>query len=262
MTPKRVVIMMLIGMLLCMQGWSESDASKKGVVTYADGQVKRKTVDVENWQNAPVNTEVLSGDKVRTYIDSRAEVDLAELDIIRLAPRTVIDIVRLYEETKEKKLKTSISIEEGELWANVHQVEASTEFDISAPVAAAAITGTILSMDVGEDSTTRLKVYEGEVHLKRKPQQLFKPTQTGSLKPTQIQGPTQVQGPKEVSAEVWVKIVKAMQQITVSKDGEIVNFGGFSPQDAEEQSPWVKWNHELDQRRLYNLKKRFEEMQK
>jgi len=249
--------------ILCVFIWShaksESQDAKKGVVTYVDGQVKRKSSDLENWQNAPVNTEVLSGDKVRTYIDSRAELDLSELDVIRLAPRTVIDIVRLYEETKEKKVKTNISVEQGQLWANVHPVEANTEFDISAPVAAAAITGTVLRLDVDEDSTTTLKVYKGEVQLRRQPQQLLKPMQTGSLKPTQIQGPSQVQGPKEVTADEWIKIIKAMQQITVSKNGEIINFGGFSIQDKDEQSPWIRWNHELDNRRLQNLQQRLRE---
>ncbi|MBN2104408.1 FecR domain-containing protein [bacterium] len=259
MMKKCVLSMMLICLLVSVQAWTDTQDAKKGVVTYVDGQVKRKSGDLEDWKNALVNTEVLSGDKVRTYIDSRAEVDLSELDIIRLAPRTVIDIVRLYEETKEKKIKTNISVEQGELWANVNPVKANTEFDISAPVAAAAITGTILRMNVNEDSTTQLKVYEGEVQLRRQPQQLLKPMQTGSLKPTQIQGPTQVQGPKEVSVEEWVKIVKAMQQITVSKNGEIINFGGFSVQDKEEQSPWIKWNHELDNRRLQNLRERLKE---
>ena len=241
---KRNYWILIISLICFIQGRTGSVDEKKGLVTYSDGQVKRKAAAVENWQNAPVNTEVLSGDKVRTYIDSRAELDLAALDIIRLAPRTTIDIVRLYEETKEKKVKTSIAIEEGELWANVHEVEASTEFDISAPVAAAAITGTILRLNVAADSTTQLKVYEGEVQIR---------------KPQQIQGPTQVQGPREVTAEEWVKIVKAMQQITISQEGEIINFSGFSLQDEVEQTPWVKWNHELDNRRLQQLKDRLME---
>ncbi|MCK4495497.1 MAG: hypothetical protein KAU91_04060, partial [Candidatus Aminicenantes bacterium] len=74
---------------------SEYDSKKKGIVTYADGQVKRRPVEKEGWETAPVNTDILSGDKVRTYRRSRAELNLAQLDIIRLAPRTIIDIVRL-----------------------------------------------------------------------------------------------------------------------------------------------------------------------
>ena len=94
----------MVGFLFGGQSQDPAD-DKKGVVTYADGQVKRKTNDTENWEKAPVNTDVYSGDQVRTYRQSRAELDLAKLDIVRLAPRTVIDIIKLYLETKEKKVQ-------------------------------------------------------------------------------------------------------------------------------------------------------------
>lgn len=250
-------------LIFLIAGWlvSAEETAKKGTVTYADGEVKRQAIAAESWLNAPVNTEVITGDRVRTYRESRAELDLAQLDVIRLAPRTTIQVDKLYEETKEKKIQTSIKLEEGDLWASVHEVEASTNFDISAPVAAAAITGTILSLSVDEDSTTQLKVYKGEVEIRRLPQQLLKPQKTGggSLAPTQIQGPTQVQGPKEVTADEWIKIVKTMQQITIDPQGRIVNFSGFSPKDPSEMTDWVKWNHELDRRRMENLMQRMKE---
>jgi hypothetical protein len=220
---------------------------KKGLVTYADGQVKKSVTVEETWLNAPVNTEVLSGDRVRTYRESRAELNFAQLDVIRLAPKTTIHISKLYEENKEKKIQTAINIEEGELWAAVHQVEATTDFDISAPIAAAAITGTVLRMKVGEDTTTQLKVYEGEVKIRNKPQTLV--PQTRSLVPHEVPGPYQIPGPQEVTVEEWFFIIQAMQQITIDKKGTVVSKGDFSNADAEEQSDWVKWNQERDQER-------------
>lgn len=227
---------------------------KKGIVTFADGQVKRNPLASEQWLSADVNTQILGGDKVRTYQDSRAELDLASLDIIRLAPRTIIDVIKLYEETKDQKLKTSIHIEEGEIWASVHEIDVNTDFDISAPVAAAAITGTVLRMKVNPDSTTQLKVYKGEVQISRKPEGMTKPVENKSLAPTQVPGPTQVQGPREVTVDEWVKIVKAMQQITIDKKGQVLSYSGFSVTDPEESNDWVQWNHHLDQRRVERLK--------
>ena len=221
------------------------DEEKKGLVTYADGQVKKSATAEALWENAPVNTEILSGDKIRTYRESRAELNLAQLDMIRIAPKTTIQITKLYEEDKEKKIQTSINLEEGELWAAVHQVEATTDFDISAPVAAAAITGTVLRMKVGDDTTTQLKVYEGEVKIRNKPQALVKEAPR-SLKPYQIPGPTEIPGPQEVSVEQWFYIIQAMQQITIDKKGAVVSQGDFSEQDKDEQSDWVKWNEARD----------------
>lgn len=231
-----------------------TNTQKKGLVTYADGQVKRKATQDMDWENAPVNTEVLSGDQMRTYRQSRAELNLAELDVVRLAPRTIIDIVKLYEETKDKQVETAIHLEQGELWASVHKVEADTKFDITAPISAAAITGTTLRLNVAEDTTTQLKVYEGEVKIKNRPQQLA-PTRSKSLQPHEVPGPTEVPGPHEVTVEQWFHIIKTMQQITIDKKGNVVSVGDFTDKDADENSDWVQWNKDLDQRRLNNLKK-------
>ena len=224
---------------------------KKGVVTYADGQVRRKTSDTENWEYAPVNTDVYSGDQVRTYRQSRAELDLAKLDIVRLAPRTVIDIIKLYLETKEKKVQTLIKVVKGEVWASVHEVEMDTQFDISAPLTAAAITGTVLRMNVAEDSTTQLKVYEGEVKITNAPQKVnLIPKQ---IEPYEVPGPHEIPGPREVSAEEWMYIVKSMQQITVNSRGQVVSTGSFQRDDDDEKSDWVKWNQKRDIQRQERL---------
>ena len=235
-----------------------NENEKKGVVTYVDGQVKRKAVDQEEWQSAPVNTEVVTGDKVRTYRKSRAELDIAKLDIIRLAPRTIIDILKLYEETKEKKIKTAIHLEEGELWAAVHEIEVETEFDISAPIAAAAITGTVLRMNVGADTTTQLKVYKGEVKITNAPQK--KNLQPQSIVPQEVPGPQEIPGPHEVTLDEWVYIVRAMQQITIAANGTVVSKGSFSTEDSDEKSSWIEWNKQRDKSRFQ--KKRWYEIWK
>ncbi len=220
------------------------EEEKKGVVTYADGQVRRKPIDIENWENAPVNTEVLTGDKVRTYRESRAELNLAQLDIIRLAPRTIIDVIKLYQETKDKKVETEINLESGEIWASVHEIEVETQFDISSPITAAAITGTHLRMKVDEDSATQLKVYTGEVRITNAPQR--DDLTPRSLVPQEIEGPHEVPGPYEVTVEEWVYIVASMQQITIGRDGRVVSMGQFTSEDEDEKDEWVIWNQGRD----------------
>ena len=224
---------------------------KKGIVTYTDGQVKKSLTIEETWLDAPVNTEILTGDRVRTYRESRAELNLARLDVIRLAPRTTIHVSKLYEESKEKKIQTAIHLEEGDLWASIHQVEAATEFDISAPIAAAAITGTVLRMKVKEDTTTQLKVYEGEVKIRNRPQALV--PQQRSLAPHEVPGPYEIPGPREVTVEEWFYIIQAMQQITIDKKGAVVSRSDFSLEDAEEQSDWVTWNRQRDRRKTKRI---------
>jgi len=232
--------------LLSAAAGEQADQNRKGIVTYIDGQVRRKAIHLEEWTSAPVNTEILSGDKVRTFSESRAELDLAQLDIIRLAPRTEVDIIRLYEETREKQVSTQIHLAEGEIWGAVGKIEAETEFDVSAPIAAAAITGTVFRLKVETDSTTQLKVYSGEVRITnaidKKEPAIHSPI------PRQIEGPRQIAPPHEVSVEEWMVIIQSMQQVTIDKQGRIVSQGSFSHKDKDEKDPWVLWNKKRDEK--------------
>jgi hypothetical protein len=245
----------LPALLLLTDGRLSGVEEKKGIVAYAEGEVKKQPPASEMWENAPVKSAVNTGEKVRTYQMSRAELELVQLDVIRLAPKTTVLLDRLYEETKDKKLATNIRVEQGEIWASVHEVNAETDFDISAPVAAAAITGTVLRMSVRGDSTTTLKVYKGEVKITNAPERTdLAPTPVG--KPVQVEGPHAIQGPHAVTLDEWVYIVKSMQQITIDPKGVVLSMGQFSKKDADEQSDWVQWNRrreEFRQRRLQNL---------
>ncbi len=217
---------------------------KKGMLKYKDGQVRKKEITSEDWQPAEVNSTVLSGDRVRTYQRSRAELELMELDLIRMAPETIIDVVKLYEETKNKETETKIALQKGDLWAKIKEKDKTTKFDISAPVAVAAITGTILRMGVTADSSTQLKVYHGEVKITNAPE---KTDLTPKLiKPYEVPGPYQVPGPHEVSMEEWVYIVRDMQKIILDKQGRVMQVSGFNASDKNEQSAWVKWNRQRD----------------
>ena len=217
---------------------------KKGLVTYTDGRVKKKQITEEEWQNAAKDTTVLGGDRVRTFQRSRAELELLQLDVIRMAPETIIDIIKLYEETKQKIKETQISMEKGDIWANINKKKGDTKFGISAPVAVAAITGTVLRIGVDTDSTTELKVYNGEVQITNAPEKT-------DLTPKRIEvhevpGPYEVPGPHEVSMEEWVYIVKNMQKIIIDNKGQVKEVGEFRKTDQDEKTDWVKWNLERD----------------
>ena len=227
------------------------ETSPSGLVTYVDGTLKKKYSQTPDWVAAAKDTTVISGEKVRTFQNSRAELELMGEDIIRLAPRTVIDIIKLFEETKEQKDQTSINVEEGELWAMVGSVEAGAEFDLSTPVAGAAITGTIFRVAVDEDSSTELKVYKGEVQISNNPDNPnLTPEVLPHKQPKKISGPKQVSGPRQVTLTEWLYIVRAMQSLQIDRNGNVVDSRDFSLDDRDEQTDWVKWNKERDEARM------------
>ncbi|MDZ7344626.1 MAG: FecR family protein [candidate division KSB1 bacterium] len=225
------------------------DDARKGLFTYVEGNVKKKQLQEEDWIRAQVKTDVYTGDRVRTLLQSRAEMNLAQLDIIRLAPQTTIDVVKLYEETKEKKIETQIKLKEGDIWGKVKSVDANSTFEVSSDFAGAAITGTVFR--VHHDSSqqeTQLKVYTGEVKISNKPEKMDILTPQ-TIQPQRIQGPVQVPGPRQVTMEEWVYLVRANQQITVGANGQIKSVGTFRRTDRDENTDWVKWNLQRDRMR-------------
>ncbi|PID30972.1 MAG: hypothetical protein CR982_00480 [Candidatus Cloacimonadota bacterium] len=223
---------------------------EKGKVTYVDGVVKKKTLSSKEFdQEVKLDGKVKSKESYKTMIKSRAELELKGMDIIRLAPKTTIDLISLYEELLENKTeKTKIKLEEGDIWAQVNSSDEDSEFEFESGVGSAAITGTNFRVSRSNDGTTRMKVYHGEVKLTNsKNPETIVPRSVNDFKPkTKSLKPKQISGPKEVSLKEWVYIVKNMQEISFDKNGNVTSAGTFSKNDKDEKSFWVEWNRRRD----------------
>lgn len=219
----------------------------EGIFTHIEGDARKKPdTDIE-WLEAYVNSSVIEGDKVKTLKQSRAEIELEKENILRLAESTTIDIVKLYEEEKEKAVEQEVHLEEGDIWSNVSKLDEKTSFKIKTDVSISAIRGTVLRINTNEDST-KLKVYHGEVEIKNTAgQRKSEKDKLKSQKPKPFKAPVPVEGPKEVSMEKWIKIVKNMQEVVIPHDQPWSWLKrDFSQNDLSEQSDWVKWNKERD----------------
>jgi len=122
---------------------------EKGTVTFVDGQARKQKIGQEDWQNAIQNTPVDNGDRVKTLVKTRAEIKLAELDIIRLAPKTTVDIIKLYQEGKDQKRETQLDVQQGDIWANIGSLDANSSMDLNTAVANATVKGTVFRVNVG-----------------------------------------------------------------------------------------------------------------
>lgn len=225
--------------------------SKKGLFTFVEGEAKKQKIGEIDWEKALINTAVASGERVRTMLRTRAEIELAKLELIRLAPKTTVDIVKLYEETQEKKTETELKVEEGDIWANIGSLEETSELLVGTTIANASVRGTVFRMNVQDDQTTELRVYKGQVDVSNIPDtaevEEKEEKKTKSLAPRQIEGPKEVAPPKEVTLAQWTVIVREMQKLVITPDKKIKYHGEFKSTDREEQTDWVKWNQERDE---------------
>ncbi|MBD3401231.1 MAG: hypothetical protein GF399_12990 [Candidatus Coatesbacteria bacterium] len=244
------VVLALTGLL-----YAADEEDTEAVVTYVEGEVVKKPEVQETWDVAELNSVVSRGYKVRTYQLSRAELTLNTGSAVRLAPRTTVDVVKLFEESREGYNETLFNVEEGEVWANIEELGSTESFSITSDIMGAACRGTTYRVSVTGDGTTMLRVYEGAVELWDPMKAITGPGfwETGAAEGEdgdgkhEVVGPHEVAGPHEVTEEEWRRnLITSMQEVIIGADGEVLRQGSFSHSDPAEQSEWVRWNHERD----------------
>jgi hypothetical protein len=194
-----------------------------------------------------INDFVGVGCEVSTGAASRVEMVLPDKSIVRFAEKTKFKLVQAdIGDDGKRAIKMSVPV--GKIWTNVRKSLPGGEdkFEISCQNAVAGVRGTIYRMDVEGDQSALVKVYDGEVSvtgISRKQQSVG--AVVGPPKP--VPGPTVVEGPKPVSMEKWVYIVKSMQQIQITSDGQAREPEGFM-EASEEMDNWVKWNKSRDKK--------------
>ena len=186
------------------------------------------------------------GCEVTTGTDSRLELMLPDKSIVRLAEKTTIKLISA-DISEDGRRSVGISVGVGKIWMNVRKSlqGGGDKFDVSCQNAVAGVRGTVYRMDVENDQSALVKVYEGEVNVAA-PAKTSATQEYASGPPKPVAGPTKVPGPKSVSMEEWVYIVKSMQQIRISSKGKAEAPRAFT--ESEDMDDWVKWNKKRDRK--------------
>ena len=207
-------------------------------VSFYMGEVGFKKADTEDWTRIALGQPLFTGDAVRTAAESRLEVKVGEEGVlVRIDENAELEIsARGLQDWKGPG--TRANLKKGRLWSNVQRLAADREnLTIETPTVLAAVRGTVFRFDIPDSLTTMLRVYDGEVEVRQNP------TPPGGA--LGVVGPPQeVAPPGEVSAQQWLELVTANQQLvfTYGQDPVITEFD--PNQDA--QLDWVAWNQQRD----------------
>uniref|UniRef100_A0A7C4UD26 FecR protein domain-containing protein n=1 Tax=candidate division WOR-3 bacterium TaxID=2052148 RepID=A0A7C4UD26_UNCW3 len=237
---KKIVLILIFLIFI-----SETSSEPLCKVSYFYGDVTKK-LPPKDWDKVFLDEGVVEGEWFKTGFDSKAELSLIDGSILRIAENSYLEIEGL-EGSGNPYIRFRATLKNGRVWAKLKKLTKKSVFSIKNPIVVAGARGTEFRIDMLPDTSTRIRVYTGEISVKNEPLIQRQKQEQGKLeKPHQVPGPHRVEGPKEVTMEEWFVIVKAQQELWISKTGKY-NVKDFSlAEDTLDE--WVKWNRERDKK--------------
>lgn len=241
-----LIAVMLVGfcpVILAQESFVFPIEGERARVTLVRGEVKRQTLAEGRWSVLTLGVFVQAGERIMTMKSARLELQLPDRSIIRFDEESDVRLTKAVYNPGEAKRDVRFALTLGKTWANIQEVFGSKKgVQVETDNAVVGVRGTIFRLNVVADRSALVRVYSGSVAV-RKPHRVPAPGEEGS-QIQRIPGPTRVPGPHRVTMEEWVRIVEAMQQITVSPEGIPSTPRTFTME--EDLNDWVQWNLERD----------------
>jgi hypothetical protein len=217
----------------------------EATVTLLDGPSEVLKAGKEVRQPLKLRDAIGEGDEVRTGPKARIELLLPDKSLVRFAERSSFRLIRMEAGSPTRSRDVKLHLLLGKAWSNVAQAAGREgEFQMISDRAAAGVRGTVYRMNVEEDRSALVRVYDGTVHVTGGGAELQKALPPGP--PSRVSGPKPVPGPRKVTREEWTVIIKAMQQVRIGADGTPDKPEVFT--EAEDRDAWVEWNQARDRR--------------
>jgi uncharacterized protein YfaP (DUF2135 family) len=155
-----VFLLLIFIILSVLLAQDEKNASVKFVI----GKTKILPNQKTNWQDAKLNMAIKKGDRIKTYLNARIELEMPDGSIIKINENTIFDIKEIKFDEDKNEDEMSFTLWAGNIWAKFKKIVSTRQKrEIESPSAVVAIRGTTLEIDVDQNQTTRVRVSEGQV---------------------------------------------------------------------------------------------------
>jgi hypothetical protein len=220
-------------------------AGSEVMVTMIEGTAQSFTPGATAGAPLKKGDRLMKDREVKVGEKSRVELRFPDNTVMRLAEKSTLKLSEIAYDQKTGAKNFKVALAFGKMWANVKKlVTSDSAVEVKTVNAVAGVRGTVYRVNVEEDKSAMVKVYDGAVYVASPPREVQKPASEVSG-PVQVPGPHEVPPPvREVTMEEWQVIIKSMQQITISPEGVASQPQDFTPQ--EDADDWVKWNQERD----------------
>lgn len=140
------------------------NAQNSASVKFVLGTVERQQKNVTGWQKITLNSKVVQGDRIKTALNSRVELQMPDESILKIGENTIFDINEIKTMQEDNEDKMGFTLWAGNLWAKFKKIVSTRqERKLESPSAVVAIRGTTLEMIVDLQQKTTVKVEEGLV---------------------------------------------------------------------------------------------------
>lgn len=155
--------------VLMLSSFSAQNQRNQAHLKFVIGKVQVLSPHKTIWKRAKLNQSVFSGDRIRTNLNSRAELEMPDGSIIKIHENTIFDVKTIKTSAVDKEDKMSFTLFAGSIWAKFKKLVNNRQSrQIESPSAVVAIRGTTIEMDVDLNKRTVLRVIEGKVALRSK----------------------------------------------------------------------------------------------
>jgi len=214
-------------------------------VTFLQGKAEVLPKGEAAWKLLKLDSFLSNEDEVRTGEKARLEILLPDRSILRFDQLTAFKMKNVLFDAQELSRDVRVELAVGKTWVNVRKIFSPKKtFEVAAANAVAGVRDTIWRMNIENDRSTLIRVYEGMVEVYSpfvKPE--YKPEGKGFEVPREVKGPQEVPRPfEEVSREVWEQIVLTqMMQVVIPPMGKPEKPASFNLEEDQKEE-WVRWN--------------------
>ena len=158
----KVLAFMVIFTLLTSASFMQNKSTAK--IKFLIGKAEILSKNQTDWRTVKLNMIIKSGDRIKTLLNARVEIDMPDGTLIKVNENSIFDVKEIRTVEQDKEDKMSFTLWAGNIWARFKKVVNTRQArQIESPSAVVAIRGTTLDMNVDNNQSTTVRVFEGSV---------------------------------------------------------------------------------------------------